>query len=106
MVIPSAAIICACRYKGRCQAYFETTMSATKASVDQPGRSRHLDDAGRVIGAGPFAGPAGILRSPCHDHPVLRRDLVEPLGAILTDDVQIPTATGAALGWRLDDDLL
>src|SRR6185295_9323700 len=36
MVIPSAAIICACRYKGRCQAYFETTMSATKASVGRP----------------------------------------------------------------------
>ena len=42
--------------------------------------SRRLDDAGRHVGASSLAGPAGILRPPRHDHPVLRRDLVEPLG--------------------------
>ena len=77
-----------------------------QTAFDQTGWSRRLDDAGRVIGARPFAGPAGILRSSRHDHPELRRDLVEPFRAVLADDVQISAAARAGLGLWLDDGLL
>src|SRR5690606_6240467 len=111
MTIPSAAIICACRDKGRCHAYFETTTSATSASVGSPPSISRA-------GAGAWMMPAtasapvrsqarhALLGPARHDHPDLRRDLVEPLGAILADDVQFAAAAGAYLGLRLDHDLL
>jgi hypothetical protein len=42
----------------------------------------------------PLAGPAAIFGSMCHDHPILRRNQVEPLGHIFPDNMQRTSAAG------------
>ena len=42
-----------------------------------------------------FAGPAGIFGTVRHDHPVLGRDHVEPLGSVLADHMHRRLAAGA-----------
>jgi hypothetical protein len=49
-------------------------------ALDQPFGRWGLDH-------GLFAGPAGVLGTMRHDHPVLGRDHVESLGGVLPDDV-------------------
>jgi hypothetical protein len=52
-----------------------------------------------------LAGAAGVFRPARDDHPVLRRDDVEPLRAIFPDHVQRAAATRADPVVGLDDDL-
>ena len=49
-----------------------------QATLDQPRRRGHLHDRAR-------AGAAGKFRPPCHDHPVLRGDDIQPLGDVGAD---------------------
>ncbi len=77
-----------------------------QTAFDQPRGGRRLDDARRHVGSGALAGSAGVFRSPGHDHPVFGRDLVETLGTILADHMEIVPTAGAHLARRLDDDLL
>ena len=64
-------------------------------ALDQPFRRRRLHHR---LGAG----PAGILRTVGDDHPVLRRDHVEPLRGILADHTHGRAATGAVAVVGLD----
>jgi len=42
-----------------------------------------------------LTGPAGIFGAVCHDHPILRRDHVEPLRGLLADHMHGRLAAGA-----------
>ena len=66
-------------------------------AFDQPGRRRCLHDRALTAAAGVFR-PAG------DDDPVLRRDDVKPLRAILADHVHRAATTGAGAVLGLDDD--
>src|ERR1700687_2559915 len=72
----------------------------------QPRRSPCLDHAGRLIGAGLLARATGVLGPPSHDHFEPGRNLVEPLGSILADHVQIAATARADLALWLDHHLL
>ena len=77
-----------------------------QAAFDQPRWRRGLDHAGRLIGAGLLARATGVLWSPRHDDFEPGRNLVEPFGSILADQVQIATTAGTDLAPRLDHHLL
>jgi hypothetical protein len=77
-----------------------------QAAFDQPRWCRRLDHAGDRVGARLLTVPAGIFWPPGHDHADLGRHLVEPLGCILTDDVQFATAARTRLAVGLDHHLL
>jgi hypothetical protein len=65
------------------------------AALDQSRRCRRLN-------YGVLTRPAGVFGSPDHQNPELGWHDVETLGAILADDVQQPTAAGAALIFNID----
>ena len=77
-----------------------------QTAFDEPCGGRCLDDACRLVSTGALAASAGVLRSPRHDHPVFGWDLVETLGTILADHMEIVPTAGARLARWLDDDLL
>ena len=66
-----------------------------QAARDEMRRGRHL---GHAIGAD----AAGVFGANGHDNLQLRGHDVQPLGAILTDLVHQPAATGAQQAFRLD----
>ena len=67
------------------------------------GRQRSLDQVSgrRCLGDTLLAGPAGILRTHGDDHPKLRRNDIEPLGAVFADANHLAAAARAldALGF-------
>ena len=67
-------------------------------ALDQPFRRWCLDHA-------LFAGPAGVLGTMRHDHPILGGDDVETLGGVLPDPVLEAAAARAGLIRYIDDDL-
>jgi hypothetical protein len=69
-----------------------------QAAFDQPCRRRRLDHA-------VLAGAAGVFRAARDDHPVLRRNDVEPLRAILADHMHRAAAARAGGIFRIDNDL-
>jgi hypothetical protein len=70
-----------------------------QTALDQPvwGWSLH-----HTVGAA----AAGVFRPPRHDHAQSRREFVEPLRDVLTDDVQSTTTARASFRLGLDDDVL
>ena len=68
------------------------------AALDQPGWRRGLDH--HVL-----AGSAGVLRPAHHQNPKLGRHDVQPLGAVLADQVQSARAAGAGLVLNIDQRL-
>ena len=68
-------------------------------ALDQPFRRWCLDHA-------LFAGPAGVLGTMRHDHPILGGDDVETLGGVLPDDVHCAMTawTRGNLGYECDVD--
>jgi len=66
-------------------------------ALDQPGRGRRLHN--RLL-----AGAAGVFRAASNDHPILRRDDIEPLRAILANHVHRAATTRAGPVLGLDDE--
>lgn len=76
------------------------------AAFDQARRRRRLDHTSDSVGARLLAMPAGVFQPPRYEHAQLRRNLVEPLGALFADLMQLAATARARLRIWLDDDLL